>query len=186
MTEKFISKVLSLHSKVMQLFSRCYVLLSDLIILIFLTSKSFSEHLLCRVILNFQMTFFSHEVELLLSFWLKLGTLRQALGAISRYVQTCVGWVLVITLNIPKIQLWDQDQTSVFTYQKLISLKVMLHILFAIKGFCPKHLEPMMSEAHYYIRCPGTVSIKQKQIQCSRGCLPCSFERAYHGLIRSW
>ena len=45
-----------------------------------------------------------------------------------------------------KIQLQDQTRASSFTGQKLISLIIVAHILFAVNGVFPKDLEPTMKE----------------------------------------
>ena len=53
--------------------------------------------------------------------------------------------VSVIVLKMPKVQLYDQVRTSILACQKSTSLKVVVHILFAIKGVFLKDLEPMLN-----------------------------------------
>ena len=43
-----------------------------------------------------------------------------------------------------KVLLQDQVIASIFTCVKFISLKIVVHILFVVKGVLPKDLEPML------------------------------------------
>ena len=53
--------------------------------------------------------------------------------------------LLVIALKMPKVLLWDQARASIFTHQKLISVKIVMDIFFQIKGVSGKDLESMLS-----------------------------------------
>ena len=50
-----------------------------------------------------------------------------------------------IELKLPKVRLSDQVRASSFTCQNFMSFKIVVHILFAVKGVFPKDLEAMLS-----------------------------------------
>ena len=49
-----------------------------------------------------------------------------------------------LLLKMPKVRLLDQARASIFTYQIVISSKIMVHILFLVKGVIAKDLEPVL------------------------------------------
>ena len=53
-------------------------------------------------------------------------------------------WVSVIRSKMPKVRLKDQARASIFTGRKFISLNILVHILFAVKGVFSKDFEPMV------------------------------------------
>ena len=66
------------------------------------------------------------------------------LALLAGYVQTYIMWLVVITLKMPKVQLWDQPKVSIFTYHKQISFRIVVLILFKVEGVSPKDLEPIL------------------------------------------
>ena len=56
----------------------------------------------------------------------------------------CIVRVSAIALKMPKVRLLDKARTSNFTHQKFISLKVVVHILYAVERVFSKDLEPML------------------------------------------
>ena len=60
----------------------------------------------------------------------------------------CIG-VSLFVLKIPRVRLSDQARGSILTCQSFISLKLVTHILFAVKGVFPKGLESMLSQTAF-------------------------------------
>ena len=54
----------------------------------------------------------------------------------------CVG--IGYCIEKTKVRLLDQAKTSVFICQNFVSLKIVVQILFVVKGVFPKDLEPML------------------------------------------
>ena len=69
--------------------------------------------------------------------------------ASGSYVWACVVWVSVIALKILKVRLYEQFKVSNSTNQEFISLKVVVHILFQVKGVFEKDLEPTLSQVRF-------------------------------------
>ena len=46
--------------------------------------------------------------------------------------------------KMPHVRLCDQARASIFTQQKLIAVKILLHIVFLMRSFLPKDLEPLL------------------------------------------
>ena len=46
----------------------------------------------------------------------------------------------MIALKIPKVRLLDEARASIFSCQRFISVKTVVHISFAVKGVFPKDL----------------------------------------------
>ena len=56
-------------------------------------------------------------------------------------------WVSVPAWKMLKVQLWDQARALIFGFQKFISLRFVVHILFPIKDVFPRDLEHMLPSA---------------------------------------